>query len=271
MAPSHYIERSFGSSEAGSSLRFERALDVQPSPLSHAQVLAESATSTGNRTSLIIVLSVVLGVIGIAALVALYFIVTQRKQLRQVRTIRVIYNVDNIPSDTASVTSDNETKVADSDDAKSIQDDITVESFDDDEKPRILHEPTNEKPHVLGLPILRRKRSRAPQPLTIVIPSGGGPADIEIVNGQGSAVTVSTARRSAFTTPVTAVSSISTAKINVVEEKVYVSNGWAPATIVYLPQNPKARASRRMTNARTPRKTPRTAGYEPKEMKEIPL
>lgn len=249
MAPSQYIEAS--GSKAGSLLAFRRALDVQPSILPTVNVLAASSDASSSRSSLIIVLSVVLGVIGVASLVALYYIVVQRKALRDANTIQVVYNIDSLQSD-ASVERGEK-----ADDVKSL-DDITVETMD--EKPHILHSFSQELPHVL-VPTTR-PRKHGPQMLTIVIPRAGAPRDIELVDGTGadSAVTVNTALPTAIS------SAVSTAHI-VMQDKVFISNGWAPATIVYLPKHaktPRSATGRRIT-LRTPRKTPRT----PRERKSI--
>lgn len=272
MAPSQYTERasSFDSSKAGSLFVLGRALDVQPSPLPNTQVLAAS-TDGPSRSTVTIILSVVLAVIGVAALVGLYFIVTQRKQLRTMRTIRVIYNVDNISPTGAAVTNGTVNEKSDSEaEAASID-------FDLEKKPELIPEPHSEPPHVLipfKMPSLRRSRGKV-QPLTIIIPTGGTPADVELVTGPLTSLSAASATTRRTAVPSTAVSSaISTAAINFVRrEKVMQSNGWAPATIVYLPTNPKnprtSRAiERKRTTARSFRgiKMPRTAGSEATSM-----
>ncbi|EJD41240.1 hypothetical protein AURDEDRAFT_153285 [Auricularia subglabra TFB-10046 SS5] len=186
------------------------------------------------------------------------------------RTIRVIYNVDNISPTGAAVTDGNNVN-------EKTDSDAEVASIDLEKKPELLPDTHSEPPHIFipfKMASLRRSRGKV-QPLTIIIPTGGTPADVELVTGPLTSMSAATATTRRTAVPSTAVSSaISTAAINFVRrEKVMQSNGWAPATIVYLPTNPKnprtSRAfERKRTTARSFRgiKMPRTAGSEATSM-----
>ncbi|KAH7107971.1 hypothetical protein BKA62DRAFT_680560 [Auriculariales sp. MPI-PUGE-AT-0066] len=259
---------------------------------------ATAPTPSGGVSGAIVGLAILLVIVGIGAIAAIYYIVRQRKQLLSMGTIRVLYNVDNLTQDAEAnkagvdVAVDQE-KGASLDPAAPGEKLYTIDLSDD--RPRVMAVPrfSVEAPHVLPPPHLRRKHTRtvARQRLRIVIPSGVAIPDVELVTtatlpantpntGVSSAVSAtrtSVSRRNTARTPrsalMSAVTAISTAAIGVVHrrekvEPVYQSNGWAPATIVYLPKNPRDTSTRspsvaggfsRKVTRKSARKMPTTA------------
>lgn len=259
-------------------LYVHRALDVRHDP-SLIHVLAEaspaaatSATSHG-VSGAVIGLSVLLAFVGIGAFVAVWYIFVQRDRLLSLGTIRVLYNVDNLKQDTSSVAAGVMVEI-DEEKGAPLDADAADKMYTIDlseERPQLRPAPSTVPVHVLPPAPLRRKHTRntARQRLRIVIPSGVALPDVELVTtatmhphpqaqtpntGRSTAVSATRAvggvvsRRNTARTPRSALSStvtaMSSAAMGIVHRRekvdtVYQSNGWAPATIVYLPKNPR--------------------------------
>jgi hypothetical protein len=238
-------------------------------------------------------LAVLLVLVTLGASAAAWYIIRQRKQLLSMGTIRVLYNVDNLAQDSEAHKSSSvsEEKAATLDTATATEEKMFTIDLSDNAKPRAIPIPpvSSEPSHALPSAMLRRKHSRnvARQRLRIIIPSGVAIPDVELVTtatvrtatpntGRSSAVSTvrgtrdNLSRRNTARTPSrtprsalsSAVSALSSAAVGIVHrretvEPVYQSNGWAPATIVYLPKNPRDMAQQAAPSPTVARKPTR--------------
>jgi len=267
-----------------------------------AEPSAAASASSGGASGTVIGLAVLLVLVTLGASAAAWYIIRQRKQLLSMGTIRVLYNVDNLAQDSEANKAGilPEEKTAKLDVSTGTEEKMFTIDLSDNAKPRAIPIPpvSSEPSHTLPSAMLRRKHSRnvARQRLRIIIPSGVAIPDVELVTtatvntatpntGRSSAVSTvrggSISRRNTARTPSrtprsalsSAMSAMSSAAVAIVHrretvEPVYQSNGWAPATIVYLPKNPRdmnqqaahsPTVARKVTRKST-RRVPPTAG-----------